>query len=101
MWGRVSTLWKRLLKPVLTVLAMVAVAFSMLKVTNDPQLGNMWLFYTPAERQAVIWSDQKISNNAIWTGVNDNLLNVMVFWEGYTWIPQNTWIRDMTSTGCW
>jgi len=68
-----------------------AVALAMLKVTNDPSLGNYWLFYTPAERQAVTWADREISGQLVWTDISNRLENILVFWEGYNWTPTNTY----------
>ena len=57
---------------------------SLLKVTLDPVISNQWIFYSPAERQALaaFWNHARAS--ALWTGPDNRLVYV----QG-TWSPSN------------
>lgn len=58
-------------------------AFSVLKATNDPLVGNQWLFQTSQERQALEWAKGRVQNTTLWIGP-DNRLRALVSAES-TW----------------
>ncbi|MBN1814160.1 MAG: hypothetical protein JXA14_20140 [Anaerolineae bacterium] len=66
--------WKRRFAIGLIVIALtwfaVAAAF---KATNEPVLGNWWLFYTQSEDAALLWSNEYIDTGPIWTAVDDRV----------------------------
>jgi hypothetical protein len=72
---------------------------SAFKATNEPLLSNYWLFYTPAERQSLIWAEQNLNQRTLWTGQTGRVS------DGYT-IRENgrqvdigltAWIPDPTT----
>jgi hypothetical protein len=44
-----------------------------LKAGNEPLLSNKWMFYTPAEVQALRWIDANARNAGIWTEFDERL----------------------------
>jgi hypothetical protein len=44
-----------------------------LKAANEPLLSNKWMFYTPAEVQALRWIDANARNAGIWTEFDERL----------------------------
>lgn len=90
-WEQVANSWKRVLRPAAALLAVAAASMTMLKVTNDPLLGNQWMFYTPGERQAVNWTDQVVHGKYVLIDTTEDLYNIVSFWEGYDWKPGNTY----------
>jgi hypothetical protein len=44
-----------------------------LKAGNEPLLSNKWMFYTPAEVQALRWFDANARNAGIWTEFDERL----------------------------
>lgn len=59
----------------------VAVGFlavlATLKATNEPLLSNKWLFYQPAELQAVQYADGALGETAVWTGFDERLVTAV------------------------
>ena len=45
----------------------------LLKVTQEPNLGNNWVFYQQNELMALHWIDSQTVNNTIWTDFNERL----------------------------
>jgi len=45
-------------------------AASFLKVSNEPLLSNYWMFYTPSDRRALVWTDAHTQDTTIWVGLN-------------------------------
>jgi hypothetical protein len=64
-------------------LGVYAVLAAMAKVTNEPLLSNQWLFYSPAELQAVRWTDAHLESHRVWSDTSSHLADVFGFWEGY------------------
>jgi hypothetical protein len=58
------------------VLAAAFLLVSLLKVTLDPVVSNQWVFYTPAEGQALDAFLHRAVDQALWTGPDDRLPNV-------------------------
>lgn len=46
----------------------------MLKVTNDPAVSNMWMFYREDELLTLKWADSHLSGEQFWMGFNDRLV---------------------------
>lgn len=63
---------------------MVAALAGMLKVTNEPLLSNQWLFYAPAELQAISWTDAHLQSRRVWTGPSSRLADAFAFWQPNT-----------------
>lgn len=53
----------------------VVALFSVLKATNDPLLSNKWLFYRPAEMQAVEWARTALPHREIWLEQDERLFS--------------------------
>lgn len=66
---------------------------SILKVVNDPVVGNQWIFFSPGERAALSWTDSYIRERRIWTDIFSHQIDVMLFFAGYGWSPSNEY-RD-------
>ncbi len=59
-------------------------AMVVLKVTNDPVLGNQWLFYTPAELAPAKWiNNNEIQQQQVWVDTSEHLPRTYYFWEGF------------------
>ncbi len=46
---------------------------ALIKATNEPVLSNKWIFYGPAEIDALAWADQHHRSDAIWVGPDERL----------------------------
>ena len=76
--------WRNLVIAVVVVLILFGAASVILKVTNDPFIGNQWLFYTPAELAPRTWMERfEIQQNKVWLDISDRLVWAYYFWEGY------------------
>jgi hypothetical protein len=76
--------WRRLVTILLTLAAAYASVAAALKVTNDPSLGNQWLFYSPAELRAAGWTKPHVPlEQPIWVDTSSHLDQVFYFWEGF------------------
>jgi hypothetical protein len=67
------------------------VVVMVLKVTNDPLVSNLWLFYSPAEEKAMVWTDENVENSSVLVDVWPHLFNVLQFEKGYTWTGSNSY----------
>jgi hypothetical protein len=54
------------------ILALFA-GLAVLKATNEPGLSNKWMFYTPAEFHAIVWTDLHERYEPIWLGFDERL----------------------------
>ncbi len=88
--GRLGQPRVRFLRPAAAFLALAAALAMILKVTNDPLLGNQWMFYTPGELQAARWTDQKVDARDIWLDTTAHPINALAFWEGTQWETSNS-----------
>lgn len=80
----------------LAVLIAALAILSMLKATNEPALGNKWLFFSRSEIAAIQWADSHLENALIWSGLDDRLRSAYYVMEG---MPthgnkQAFWARD-------
>jgi hypothetical protein len=73
----------------IAALVVVSGAAALLKVTNDPLVGNQWMFYTPGELEAGRWADGNIRSQAVWLDTSSHLLDVLKFQQGYDWVAAN------------
>jgi hypothetical protein len=48
-------------------------ATAMLKATNEPLLSNKWGFYSTSEVSATRWVEANISNEIIWSGIDERI----------------------------
>jgi len=64
-------------------LVSVLMVVGIVKVTLDPLLSNEWIFYTPAERQAVGFFLAHAHDQALWTGPDNRLVYMAdsLFWK--------------------
>lgn len=60
---------------------------SLLKATNEPLVSNKWLFHTPAELQAVAWSDHALAGRTLWTDFDERLTTGVAIREPATRRP--------------
>ena len=58
----------------LAILVAIFVAVGVVKVTLDPLVSNEWIFYTPAERQAVGFFLHHARRAGLWTGPDNRLV---------------------------
>ena len=73
-----------------------AVIFALLKSTNDPLVGNQWIFYNQREQQANDWMDSHLKDQSVWLDLSIHQLDVLYFRKGYNWIPSNTYLSGST-----
>jgi hypothetical protein len=73
-----------------TGLAVYAALAAAMKVSNDPTIGNLWLFYSPAEADAAAWAEAHVQDE-IWVDTWDHLANALEFRAGYGSAGQYTW----------
>jgi hypothetical protein len=57
----------------LVVLFAGLAAAGILKATSDPLVSNKWIFFSDAERQALVWTDRRLSSSDIWIGFDERL----------------------------
>lgn len=71
------------LLPLTGTLVSVLMVVGIVKVTLDPLLSNEWIFYTPAERQAVGFFLEHAHRQALWTGPDNRLVYMAdsLFWR--------------------
>jgi hypothetical protein len=51
----------------------ICAVLSLFKATNEPLLSNKWLFYVPAEMQALRWAEEKLPSRPVWTDYDDRM----------------------------
>ena len=73
------------------VLVCTAMGAALLKVTNDPIVGNQFLFHSPREQLALDWVDRHIAGREVWVDTWPHQLDVMWFRHGYNWQPANNY----------
>ncbi len=61
-----------------------------LKVSNDPAVGNLWLFYSPAEVGAAKWTGKHVQQE-IWVDTWDHLAHALSFRQGYNNTGEYRW----------
>lgn len=71
------------------LLGAAAVSLGLLKLTNDPLVGNFWLFYTPAEQAAVDWAEDHLVDRKIWIDTWPHQHDILQYRRGYSWQPAN------------
>ena len=59
----------------------VFVLIGLFKSTLDPVISNQWLFYTPAERQALGAFDNHSQSQSLWTGPDNRLVYANAMWH--------------------
>jgi hypothetical protein len=74
-----------------TVLCMAGFATVALKITNDPSLGNQWLFYTKPESRVGSWMQVHLDNAVVWTDSWDHLPEIFLFDQGYPSADRNNY----------
>lgn len=82
-WPRLSPSFKQRMVPVAGLLVIIAFVGTQAKITNDPLVSNLWVFYNPAEVRASEWIDQNVENQWVWVDTWDHLQQVFFFHEGY------------------
>lgn len=85
---------RRFTQPIRFVLAISIAGIAMLsifKVTNDPAVSNMWMFYRPYEPVALEWSDAHLEDAEIWTEFNERV-TVALLMQGYESTNRNRFI---------
>lgn len=82
----------------LAILVAYATVASLLKVTIDPVVGNQWIFYTPRELKAVLWTDENVKSQQVWLDTSYSMFYVLSFWEGYSWKPANSYVYGLSSS---
>jgi hypothetical protein len=68
----------------LTTLAIAwFVLASVLKASIEPALSNKWIFYTPAEQSALLWTDRSLRKATIWSSLDERLKVAFDFNYGF------------------
>ncbi len=86
-WGILPALQRLKAAPRLWISAFSAlllmgfVLIGLLKSTLDPAISNQWLFYTPAERQALTEFGKHSQSTMIWTGPDNRLPHAFQMWH--------------------
>jgi hypothetical protein len=80
---------RRTLVLVLGAFMAYALPACLLKVSNDPAVSNLWIFYSPAERQAHWWADQHLEGTEIWVDTWPHQHDAILFLKGYSWATNN------------
>ena len=88
-WPRVKPNLKRRLVLIGCLIVVLIFLGVQIKITNDPMVGNAWLFYTPAEISAGEWIDTHMEKQAVWVDTWEHLGRVFSFYEGYSGIRHN------------
>ena len=50
---------------------------STFKATNEPLFSNKWIFYIPAEMQAIDWASEKLAEQALWVEYDERLTSAV------------------------
>jgi hypothetical protein len=75
--------WMRLIVGTVIFIVICGASAALLKVTNDPVLGNQWLFYTPAELSQAKWiNNNQIPPQDVWIDSWEHMAAVYYFHEG-------------------
>ncbi len=74
---------------IMALLVFYLVITSLLKATNDPSVGNLWIFYLDAEVNAFTWLESHVRDSQVWIDVWSHLRDVYSFQKGYQWAPNN------------
>ena len=82
---------RRFAVPALALIGSLALVASLLKVTNDPLVADLWLFYSQAESSAGHWTNGHAERSYIWMDTFPHQLDVLEFWKGYEWTTTNTY----------
>jgi hypothetical protein len=83
LWPRLPARSRRWLAPVAGLLAVLAFVLAQVKITNDPAVGNQWLFYTPPEIQAMRWAEGRVGGEHVWIDAWGHLQHAFSFTQGY------------------
>lgn len=83
-WPKVKPNFRRGLVPLGCLVIVLVFLGAQIKITNDPMVGNAWLFYTPAEISAYEWVEARMEYQAVWVDTRDHLREVFYFHQGYT-----------------
>ncbi|MEE9152274.1 MAG: hypothetical protein V3U20_10655 [Thermoplasmata archaeon] len=67
---------RKALKTAFALLFLVFVVNSLLKATNDPMVSNKWLFYSPQEKEGIVWVEHNSQEEKIWAGLDERLRTV-------------------------
>ena len=76
----------------IVILVCCLVVASLLKSTNDPSVGNLWIFYSPAELHAGQWSDRHLKNRSVWVDTFSHHQDVLEFRSGYAQERRNRYV---------
>ena len=79
-WGlnqahrRLSAVIRRKIVPIVGIFLALFILIGLFKSTLDPVISNSWIFYTPAEKQALTAFDQHSVSATLWTGPDNRLV---------------------------
>jgi hypothetical protein len=96
-WTRTLTT-RRVTTVLVSGIAALAIGLALLKVTNDPIVGNQWLFYSPGQQTALDWVDGHLTGRDVWIDTWSHQYDVMLFRKGYNWQPANSYESGYVST---
>jgi len=70
----------------------------LLKMSNDPMVSNLWLFYSNQEVRGLEWMERYVENDVVWIDTWPHLRDVLWFRKGYNWVPHNYYIATTSNT---
>jgi len=83
-WSRPTVLLRHKLPVVgISLLVVWACVASLLKATNEPSLGNYWIFWTVPEDRAVYWIENHLGYRDVWLGLDGIRLSSHADSEGF------------------
>jgi hypothetical protein len=74
-----------------TLVVCVALGAALLKVTNDPAVGNLWLFHSPGEQIAFDWVDTHLVGRNTWVDTWYHQIQIQQARKGVGWQPANNY----------
>lgn len=86
-WGLIprldtlKTTWRPWVTTSSAIVLATFVLIGLFKSTLDPVISNQWMFYTPAERQALSAFNHHSRSETIWTGPDNRLVYADMMWH--------------------
>ena len=65
---------RKIIKTIFVALVLVFVSASLLKATNDPVVSNRWMFYTPQEKEGMVWIGIHHQDGGVWADMDNRII---------------------------
>lgn len=82
-WRPQHTGFSRGVSVALALMLSTLAVLSMLKATNEPLVSNKWLFYLPAESQALAWAEGSLADRLVWTEYDERIYSAIFTRDQY------------------